>query len=121
MSAAPSLEIQPDLVPLETWDDGSIRVTGTRLHYYLFLHFYKDEHRPEHLREAFPFLSLGTIHVLIGYYLQHQPELDTWLAKIEQDVQEIKASWDEHRPQTELKRRLLDRGAERNATSPDRP
>lgn len=91
MSAAEaSLQIKPDPVPLETWEDGSIRVSGTRLHYYLFLQFGKAGNRPEDLGEAFPFLSLGTIHVLIGYYLQHQPELDTWLAELEHDAQEAK-------------------------------
>ncbi len=111
-------EIAADPVPLEKWDDGSVRVSGTRLHYYLFLQFYKAGDGPDDLLEAFPFLSLGTIHVLIGYYLHHQHELDEWLAKVQQEIDEIR---ERHPQDRALKERLLARMAERSAGAPDRP
>ncbi|MEX0781740.1 MAG: DUF433 domain-containing protein [Dehalococcoidia bacterium] len=121
MSSAPAtFEIASDPVPLDKWEDGSIRVSGTRLQYYLFLELFKDGDGPSDLHEAFPFLSMGTIHLLIGYYLQHQDELDRWLAKVDQEIEEIRSWWDERYPQAGLKERLLARMAERNAATTDR-
>ncbi|MGH2607859.1 MAG: DUF433 domain-containing protein [Tepidiformaceae bacterium] len=120
--ASATFDIAADPVPLNKWDDGSIRVSGTRLHYYLFLHFYRSGDGPEDLLEAFPFLDLGTIHVLIGYYLRHQKELDGYLAEVDREIEEIRKWWDErYPPDPGLKDRLLARMAERSAGASDRP
>lgn len=112
------LAIDTDNVPLTKWDDGSVRVRGTRLHYYILLTTYLQGHTPEGLLEAFPFLDLATVRELTSYYERHKGAVDAWLAQINVEIDEIHAEHERSYPQTRLKERLLARLAERNGSDP---
>ncbi len=110
-----SLQLAPSPVPLEEWEDGSVRVTGTRLLYYVFLGVYQATGRPDDLLDAFPFLSLGTVYQLLGYYHEHRAEIDEWLSRIrlrgEEVRREFEYAWPSDGTREELKRRWADRRA----------
>jgi uncharacterized protein (DUF433 family) len=114
VSTAPAtLEISADPVPLEKWDDGSIRVSGTRLLYYVFLGVYKNEDRPENLVDAFPFLSLGTVYRLVGYYHEHRMEIDEWLDAVQAAGEETRKLLEKHWPSGPTREELRRRWSER--------
>jgi uncharacterized protein (DUF433 family) len=117
-SRAATLEIAADRVPLEKWDDGSVRVTGTRLHYYVFLDIYLQGDTAEGLLEAFPFLDRGTVHQLLAYYHQHQDAVERWLAGVHGEIDVMREEHERLFPQAGLDERLRKRLAERNVTGP---
>ncbi len=108
-------QIAADPVPLEKWDDGSVRVAGTRIHYYVVLEGYLNGDTPEDLVEAFPDLSVGTVYTLIGYYHAHQKQISGWLEQIERETEQIWDRLEEASPSQESRRRLKARLDERRA------
>ena len=71
--------------PFEQWDDGSVRIAGTRIHLYLILHNYKQGASAEELNHRFPALSLEKARAVIAYYLDHQSELDAYLQRQDEE------------------------------------
>lgn len=78
-------------VPLEKWDDGTIRVGGTRL----LIDMVVDSHNrgacPEEIYEAFPskYYSIADIYSVIAYYLSHKSDVDKHLAEKEKKAEKI--------------------------------
>lgn len=71
-------------VPLEKWEDGTIRVTGTRVPLDTILYHYNQGAIPEEIVNRFPAVSLGKVYAVIAYYLSHKPELDTYFKEQEE-------------------------------------
>ncbi len=120
MSTAPAtLEIAADPVPLEKWDDGSIRVSGSRMHFNIVIGIYQEEGSVEGLRGALPDLALPVAHRLVAYYLAHQHEVDAWMQQLEREADEIWEQFENEHPTREWRERLKARWAEMRATPPD--
>ena len=60
--------------------DGEIRVTGHRISLYHVLTEFNAGQDAEEIALRFPTLKLATIYKIIGYYLEHQPVIDPYLA-----------------------------------------
>ena len=69
-------------VPLETWDDGTIRVGGTRLLIDMVVDAHNRGACPEDIYESFPSksYSVADIYSVIAYYLSHKSAIDKHLA-----------------------------------------
>jgi uncharacterized protein (DUF433 family) len=78
------LDIKADPVPLREDDGGAIRVGPTRVTLEVVLSRYKQGDTPEQIVEAFDTLQLADVYSVIGYYLRHQDEVDSYLAWIDQ-------------------------------------
>lgn len=61
--------------------DGSIRVTGTRVVLYHFVHDYNQGLSAEELALQFPTVSLATVHKVIAFYLENRVEVDRHAAE----------------------------------------
>ena len=59
------------------------RIKGTRVALDSIIYKFQQGRSPESIQDAFPALSLSQIYAAIAYYLDHQTELDNYLARNE--------------------------------------
>ncbi len=78
-------------VPLTLWDDGSIRVKGTRLLIDMIVGAHNRGECPEEIFESFPseVYTVADIYSIIGYYLQNKSKIDNYLVKREKEAEKI--------------------------------
>lgn len=86
--------------------DGYIHVTGHRIGLQDVVYYYNQGHSPEMLVEVFPTLSLAVIHKVLGYYLEHQAEVNAAVAANESEMEQQRAAAPRGPDATELRRRL---------------
>lgn len=60
--------------------DQVYRIKGTRVAIDSVIYKFQQGRSPESIQDAFPALSLGQVYAAISYYLNHQAELDKYLA-----------------------------------------
>jgi len=65
------------------------RIRGTRVALDSVIYLFLEGRSPEAIQDAFPALSLSQVYGAIAYYLDHQPELDQYLAHNEASEEEF--------------------------------
>jgi uncharacterized protein (DUF433 family) len=60
--------------------DQVYRIKGTRVALDSVIYQFQQGRSPEAIQDAFPALSLSQVYAAIAYYLDHQAELDAYLA-----------------------------------------
>ena len=78
-----------DTVPLTQWDDGSIRVIGSRVTLDVLVHRFQVEDTFEEIHDAFPSVTIEQISAIIGWYLEHQAEADEYLGVREAEAEKV--------------------------------
>lgn len=70
-------------IPLTFWEDGTIRLKGTRLLLDMIVGAHQRGDCPEEIFEAFPSnkYNVADIYAVIAYYLSHKEKIDNHLAK----------------------------------------
>jgi uncharacterized protein (DUF433 family) len=76
-------------VPLTVWEDGSIRITGSRVTLDSIVHEYKLGATAEQIADSFPPTSLADIHAVIAYYLTHRTEVEEYLRQMEAEANAV--------------------------------
>lgn len=71
-------------VPLTRWEDGTIRVTDTRVPLDTIIYHFNQGAVAEEIVSRFPAVSLEKVYAVIAYYLSHKKELDTYLKEQEE-------------------------------------
>jgi len=96
-------------VPLRTDAAGVLRVGKTRVSLDSVIAAFNEGATPEEIVQQYDVLSLAEVYAVIGYYLENQSEIDSYLAERhtqrEQLRQELEAR---HQPQG-IRQRLLAR------------
>jgi uncharacterized protein (DUF433 family) len=111
-------------VPLTQWDDGSIRIAGSRVPIDTIIHHFKLGATAEEILYRFPSLGLSEIYGAIYYYLTHREEIDQYLQyqEAEADAVQSRIESDPEYQQwkAEMRERLLARrpGNERSVNPP---
>ncbi|MGH9969289.1 MAG: DUF433 domain-containing protein [Pyrinomonadaceae bacterium] len=104
-------------VPLTTTADGTIRIVGSRVSLDSVIYQYRHGASAEEIALRFPGLRLADIHSCIAYFLNHQEEIDKYLADRETaaaDLRERISNDPLHQSGiTEMRARILARKAER--------
>jgi uncharacterized protein (DUF433 family) len=80
--------VQP--VPLTMWEDGSIRLTGTRVPLDAVLHEFKNGATAEQIKEDYPSLDLKDIYGAIAYYLANIESVENYLDNQQVDAAETR-------------------------------
>jgi len=99
-------------VPLNVWEDGTIRVKNTRLLIDMIVNAHKRGECPEEIYEAFPSkdYTVADIYAVIAYYLTHKSKIEKYLAKREKEAEniwgKIEAMPDYQNNRTKLKEEL---------------
>jgi uncharacterized protein (DUF433 family) len=120
---ATNLPLEPRPVPLIQLDNGTLRVTGTRIPLEtIVLHFNAGE-TPEQIVDAFDVLRLSDVYTLVGYYLDNRSAVDEYVRLMHQLDEEMERKIKAEMPlrpgfKQELKERWARLQAEQNAPIP---
>ncbi|HVI72541.1 MAG TPA: DUF433 domain-containing protein [Pyrinomonadaceae bacterium] len=79
----------PETVPLNQWDDGSIRVIGSRVTLDTLVHKFQVGDTFEGLHEGFPSVTVAQIKAIIGWYFDHKAEADEYLREGEEQAEKM--------------------------------
>ncbi|HKU75363.1 MAG TPA: DUF433 domain-containing protein [Pyrinomonadaceae bacterium] len=101
----------PDTVPLVQWEDGSIRVQGTRLLLAMILTSFQQGNTPDEINDSFPSASVTQIQAVIGWYLDNKSEGDTYLEEYHAEGERLRVQI-ESRPEYKAFRKELERRRE---------
>ena len=100
----------PETVPLTQWDNGSIRVGGTRVTLDTVIARFQVGDTPEEIQSGFPSLTLEQVDATIDWYLNHKAEADEYLEEGEIEAQRIRQHI-ESDPEYQARRKELHRRA----------
>jgi uncharacterized protein (DUF433 family) len=84
------LPLTPRPVPLFRLENGVYRVTNTRIPLERIVEMHKQGATPEQIVESCDVLRLTDVYTLIGYYLDHQAEVNLYLDEQERDAEELR-------------------------------
>lgn len=97
--------------PLTQWEDGSIRITGSRVPIESILYHFKLGSVPEQIVYMFEGLRLADIYGVIAYYLSHQEAVEAYLqeqqAKEDAVLQKLESDPNYQREKREFRERLM--------------
>ena len=84
------LSLQTESPPLRADETGTVRVGHTQVLLDLVIQAFRDGSTPEQIVQSFDSLSLADVYAVIGYYLRHRDEVDSYLAEREQQAEEMR-------------------------------
>ena len=85
--------------PLTLAEDGTIRITGSRVTLESIVHQFTSGASAEQIQEDFPTLALRDIYGVIAYYLQHTAAVEDYLRAQGQTASQTREEI-EHRQET---------------------
>jgi uncharacterized protein (DUF433 family) len=77
-------------VPIRTDDQGTIRVSGTRVTLDTLIARYHQGDTPEAIHEGFRTVPLMDIYAVIAYYLANRAEIDRYLKQRDDEAERIR-------------------------------
>ncbi len=99
-------------VPLTQWEDGTIRITGSRVPLDAILYHFKLGATAERIQDSFPSLTLGEIYGAIFYYLQNTEAVEEYLRQEDEAAEEGERFIEQHFDTKALRERILERRAQ---------
>ena len=93
-------------VPLTLGEDGTIRITGSRVTLESVIHQFKNGATAEQIQEDFPSLKLGDIYSAIAYYLRHSAAVEEYLSQQDTAAAETRQEIESHQDTSALRERL---------------
>ena len=103
------LSIERETAPLTTDQDGVVRIGNSRLTLDTVVYAFNEGANAGEVLERYPSLQLADIYSVIGYYLRHRTEVDTYLKDREAFAAEVRRQNESTFPKTGLRERLLAR------------
>lgn len=101
-------------VPLYQDETGAIRIRNTRVHLYLVIRAFLRGETPENIVQMYTTLALGDVYAVIAHYLEHQAEVDAYLARVAAEGEKIRQQIEDAQPQmVGIRERLLHRLVEK--------
>ena len=96
-------------IPLETDEDGLVRVTGTRIPLGTIVYAYLNGDSAEEIVEGFDTLNLSDVYAIISYYLDHRREVDAYPLKRQTEAAALRSEIESQFPNRGIRERLLAR------------
>jgi uncharacterized protein (DUF433 family) len=112
-----TLTIVAEPPPLVKDADGVIRVAGTRVTFDTVVSAFQEGSTAEEIVYQYPTLNLADVYAVLGYYLQRQAEVDTYLQCRRQQAQMVRESNETRYDPQGIRERLLVRRSPHNVTS----
>src|SRR5437762_870874 len=97
--------------PLSSGADGVIRVGATRVSLDTVIAAFRDGATAEEIVYQYPSLRLADVYFVLGYYLDHQVEVDACLHQREQDINRVRQDNESRFDPKGVRDRLLARSA----------
>jgi len=109
------LAIVAEPAPLQANEDGVILIGKTRVTLDTVVAVFKQGATAEEIVYRYPSLNLADVYATIAFYLNHQPEVETYLQRRQRQSQEIRAMNQARFDPQGLRDRLLARRAEQES------
>jgi uncharacterized protein (DUF433 family) len=103
------LALNPTPVPLTKWDDGSLRVTGTRVPLDTVVYAFRTGATPEEITQRYSTVTLEAAYAIIAWVLLNRAEVDEYVAKREAEHQAMQEEHERLHPPYGIRERLLAR------------
>src|SRR5688572_25599780 len=97
------------VVPLKINEDGVVRVGNTRVTLDTVVLTFKEGATAEEIVYQYPSLNLAEVYAVLSYYLQHQSEVEAYLAQGQRVADEVRRQNEAHFNQQGIRERLLAR------------
>jgi uncharacterized protein (DUF433 family) len=97
--------------PLTLGEDGTIRISGSRVTLDSVLHAFQQGATAEQIQDSFPSLTLRDIYGAIAYYLEHQEQVEAYLREQTQAAEETRRYIESHQNSASLRRKIRARRA----------
>jgi uncharacterized protein (DUF433 family) len=110
-----TLVVAAELAPLETNVDGTVLVGKTRVTLDTVIAVFNQGMTAEEIVYRYPSLKLADVYATIGFYLNHQPEVEAYSRQRQQQAQEIRSMNEAKFDPQGLQNRLLARQAGKSA------
>lgn len=81
-----TLMITAEPTPIEEDSNGVVRVAKTRITLDTVITAFLEGCTPEEIAQQYPSLQLSDIYLVIGYYLRHTEEVNTYLAQRQREA-----------------------------------
>jgi uncharacterized protein (DUF433 family) len=111
LGIAMPLTIAAESPPLEADSDGVVKVGKTRVTLDTIVAVFNQGTTAEEIVYRYPSLKLADVYATIAFYLKHQPEVETYLERRQQQAQEIRKMNEARFDSPGLRARLLARKA----------
>ena len=98
---------QPQIIPLTQWEDGTIRVGGTRVLLDIVVHEFNEGRTPEEIVISYPTLKLAEVYGVITYYLDNRDQIEAYLAQRQQETEGLWQKIESNPHQKALREKLL--------------
>ncbi len=89
--------------------NGVLRVAGTRVTLDIVLESFLDGATPEEIVQRYPALELVAVYEVIGYYLRHQEQLNTYLENGRTRAEAVRAEVETRYNSVGIREQLLKR------------
>ncbi len=108
-----TITIAVEKAPLAADPLGVVRVAQTRVTLDTVVTAFLEGCTPEEITEQYPSLQLSDIYLVIGYYLRHQDEVNSYLAERQQQAHLIRQEIEQRFSPVGIRDRLLARRNQR--------
>jgi uncharacterized protein (DUF433 family) len=105
MAEAPTTEP----IPLVFGPDGVMRMRGTRVPLETVQAAFAEGATAEEIAQQYPSISLADVYQVIGYFLRHSSELESYLARRRRESRETREANESKCPPAGIRDRLLAR------------
>lgn len=95
--------IQTRPVPIQRWEDGSLRVGDSRVHIDFVVYKYHEGKTPQEIVTLYDALTLSDVYATIAWYLDNQVIVDAFIAQREREAKQLwqkieaKPAYQDHR------------------------
>ena len=103
------ISITTDIVPLTIDDNSVIRVANTRVTLDTMVIAFLEGATAEEIVQQYPSLDLADVYAVIGYYLHHRSDVDTYLTRCKQCAQKVRKQNENRFDPQGVRERLLKR------------
>ncbi len=98
-----------EIIPIETDEDGVIRVSKTRVTLDTVVFAFKGGATAEEIAQQYPTIPLADVYYVIGYYLRKRDEVESYLAKRKTEAEKLQRENETRHNPVGIRERLLAR------------
>jgi uncharacterized protein (DUF433 family) len=91
-----TFSVQADSPPLREDASGALRVGNSRVLLESVIQAFQDGATPEMIVQSYSTLSLSDVYAVIAYYLRHRAEVETYVARREQEADAVRRRIEAH-------------------------
>lgn len=101
---------QAESPPLREDAAGALRVGNSRVLLELVIRAFQDGATPETIVQRYCTLALADVYAVVAYYLRHRSDIEGYLARREQQAEEVRHRVESHQGDlSDIRARLLSR------------